>query len=73
MKLTFVTALPGLQPLSFDFSEWWKCWSGRLAIMQHFRDEAEIRDLRRTYFVSGFGLPAQALSKASRMDPVLLL
>ena len=29
-----LTALLGLQPLSFDFSEW-RSWSGRLAIMQH--------------------------------------
>ncbi|KAH9039670.1 ATP-dependent protease La [Lactarius pseudohatsudake] len=36
-------------------------------------DEAEIRGHRQTYVASGPGLPSQALRKAGRMDPVLLL
>jgi ATP-dependent Lon protease len=37
------------------------------------RDEAEIRGHRRTYVASRPGLLAQALHKAGRVDPVLLL
>ena len=37
------------------------------------RDEAEIRGHRKTYIASGPGLIAQALRKAGRLDPVLLL
>ena len=36
-------------------------------------DETEIRGQRRTYIVSGPGLLAQALRKAGRMDPIILL
>ncbi|KAI0063341.1 hypothetical protein BV25DRAFT_418853 [Artomyces pyxidatus] len=37
------------------------------------RDEGEIRGHRRTYVASGPGLLAQALRKAGRVDPVVLL
>ena len=37
------------------------------------RDEAEIRGHRRTYVASGPGVFVQALKKAGRLDPVILL
>ncbi|KAI0045183.1 ATP-dependent protease La [Auriscalpium vulgare] len=37
------------------------------------RDEAEVRGHRRTYVASGPGLVVQAMRKAGRMDPVVLL
>ena len=37
------------------------------------RDEAEIRGHRRTYVASGPGAIVTALSKAKRLDPVILL
>ena len=37
------------------------------------RDEAEIRGHRRTYVASGPGSIVQALKKAGRLDPIILL
>ena len=37
------------------------------------RDEAEIRGHRRTYVASGPGSIVQALKKAGRPDPIILL
>ena len=48
-------------------------WSAIPTHHRGVRDEAGIRGHRRTYVASGPGLLAQALRKAGRMEPVLLL